>query len=104
MVASHGFFKHPAIVGESRASSARSRERNAWASRHAGQLLVALLLLWNSPASADSIRDFYAGKQIQLIISTATGGGYDAYARTLARHMGNHVPGNPVFVPQNMPG
>ena len=53
---------------------------------------------------ADSVADFYRGKEIRLIISTTTGGGYDVYARTVARHLGGHVPGNPAIVPQNMPG
>jgi len=48
--------------------------------------------------------DFYAGKSIQLLIGFSAGGGYDIYARTLARHMGRHLPGNPRLVPQNMPG
>lgn len=48
--------------------------------------------------------DFYRGKQIQLVVSTATGGGYDAYARTLARHFVHHLPGTPSIVVQNMPG
>jgi tripartite-type tricarboxylate transporter receptor subunit TctC len=56
------------------------------------------------PAAADPVADFYAGKRIMLIIGYGTGGGYDEYARMLARFMGDHIPGKPVFVPQNMPG
>src|SRR5262249_30755206 len=103
MVASHGSFNRLASVGDRHSSSAQSRPRNG-GTRHAGLLRVASLLFWNPPARADSIEVFYAGKQIQLIISTATGGGYDAYPRAPARHIGNHLPGKPVFVPQNMPG
>jgi len=48
--------------------------------------------------------DFYAGRSIQLTIGFSSGGGYDIYARTLARHMGRHIPGNPRLIPQNMSG
>ncbi len=48
--------------------------------------------------------DFYSGKTIQVLIGFSAGGGYDIYARTLARHMGRHIPGNPRLIPQNMPG
>ena len=48
--------------------------------------------------------DFFQGRQIELIVSSAVGGGYDAYARFLARHMGRFVPGNPTIVVKNMPG
>src|SRR3954465_2220232 len=58
----------------------------------------------SSPAHADAISDFYKGKDLRLIISSTVGGGYDVYARTIARHLGRHIPGNPNIVPQNMPG
>ena len=47
---------------------------------------------------------FYRGRTIQLLIGFGPTGGYDTYARTLARFMGKHIPGNPTIVPQNMPG
>src|SRR5437762_2245104 len=53
---------------------------------------------------ADAVSDFYKGKDLRLIISSTVGGGYDVYARTIARHLGRHIPGNPNVVPQNMPG
>jgi tripartite-type tricarboxylate transporter receptor subunit TctC len=56
------------------------------------------------PAHAQSVADFYKGKTITLAIGFPVGGGYDLYARALARHMGKHIPGNPSIVPQNMPG
>jgi tripartite-type tricarboxylate transporter receptor subunit TctC len=56
------------------------------------------------PAHAQSAADFYKGKNVTLAISFSAGGGYDLYARTLARHMTKHFPGNPRIVPQNMPG
>ena len=48
--------------------------------------------------------DFYAGKKIDLYIGFGPGGGYDLYGRLLARHLGAHIPGNPIIVPRNMPG
>ena len=54
--------------------------------------------------SADSVADFYKGKKITLLIGYSPGGGYDTYSRTVARHMGRHIPGNPDIVPRNKPG
>jgi tripartite-type tricarboxylate transporter receptor subunit TctC len=51
-----------------------------------------------------SVEQFYKGKQIRLIVSSEPGGGYDNYARLVARHLGNHIPGNPSVIVQNMPG
>src|SRR5882672_4789107 len=45
-----------------------------------------------------------SGKPIELYIGYSVGGGYDVYARLLARHLGKHIPGNPVIVPKNMEG
>jgi tripartite-type tricarboxylate transporter receptor subunit TctC len=57
-----------------------------------------------APAAAETIADFYKGKQITLIIGFAPGAGYDTYARLLARHYGDNLPGKPGVVVQNMPG
>ena len=57
-----------------------------------------------SSADAAAPADFYKGRTVQLIVGFSAGGGYDLYARVLARHMGRHIPGNPSVVPQNMPG
>jgi tripartite-type tricarboxylate transporter receptor subunit TctC len=54
--------------------------------------------------AADPVADFYSGKNVQLVIGYAPGGGYDVYARALARYMGRHIPGHPSIVVQNMPG
>jgi tripartite-type tricarboxylate transporter receptor subunit TctC len=54
--------------------------------------------------AADPVADFYSGRTVQLVIGYAPGGGYDIYARSLARHMARHIPGNPSIVVQNMPG
>jgi len=65
---------------------------------------LALLMLPLQPAAAQSVADFYSGKSISVLIGTSPGGGYDLYARTLARYMGRYIPGNPKLLPQNMPG
>jgi tripartite-type tricarboxylate transporter receptor subunit TctC len=48
--------------------------------------------------------NFYKGKTIRLIVGLAPGGGFDAYSRVIARHIGKHIPGNPTTVVDNMPG
>jgi tripartite-type tricarboxylate transporter receptor subunit TctC len=66
--------------------------------------LVALLAGGAPVAAADDAAGFYAGKQINLYIGSTPGGGYDSYARLIARHLGDHIPGHPTIVPVNMPG
>jgi tripartite-type tricarboxylate transporter receptor subunit TctC len=51
-----------------------------------------------------SAADYFAGKSIDLLIGAPPGGGYDIYARALARHFANHIPGQPTIVSKNMPG
>jgi tripartite-type tricarboxylate transporter receptor subunit TctC len=66
---------------------------------------AAALIGASAPAkAADAVADFYRGKTVQVLVGFGPGGGYDLYARTLARYMGKHIPGNPTLVPQNMPG
>src|SRR5258708_9430688 len=64
----------------------------------------ALCLLIADRAEADAVADFYHGRNVTLYIGYRGGGGYDNYARVLARHLGNHIRGNPTVLPQNMPG
>jgi tripartite-type tricarboxylate transporter receptor subunit TctC len=66
--------------------------------------LLLFVVLAFVPAPADAQTPFYRGKQINMIIASGAGGGYDTYARTLARHMAKHIPGNPTIVPRNLPG
>ncbi len=67
--------------------------------------LLATPLLAAPPATAEPVEDFYRGKSVQMVIrSQAGGGGYDSYARLLARHIGRNIPGNPRVMPVNMPG
>jgi tripartite-type tricarboxylate transporter receptor subunit TctC len=65
---------------------------------------IAIVLLPSSAAFAQSLAEFYRGKSIELYIAYSAGGGYDLYARMLARHLGRHIPGNPQIVPKNMEG
>lgn len=65
---------------------------------------VASVLPAALPARAQDVAEFYKGKTMQVIVGYGSGGGYDLYARMLARHMGKHIPGNPSMVVQNMPG
>ena len=58
-----------------------------------------------SPRLAQNAQnDFYRGKTVTLVISSSSGGGYDIMGRTLARHIGKHIPGNPRVIVTNMPG
>src|SRR5436190_8278497 len=65
---------------------------------------VILALCSISPGHAQALPSFYKGKNVDLYIGYSAGGGYDVYARALARHMGRFTPGNPTIVPKNMPG
>jgi tripartite-type tricarboxylate transporter receptor subunit TctC len=64
-------------------------------------LLLGTVLIAAMPATG---QEFYKGKQVRMVIASGAGGGYDTYARVLSRHMPRHIPGNPNFVDQNMPG
>src|SRR5918996_3165744 len=55
-------------------------------------------------ANAASAEDFYNGKTIRVVVGFAAGGGFDSYARILARHMPRHTPGNPALIVDNMAG
>ena len=69
------------------------------------RIAAAVALLAASPAAAqDAVAQFYRGKQINLFVGSTPGGGYDTYARLLARRFGGYIPGNPTVVAQNMPG
>ena len=66
--------------------------------------VAAAILALGAAGQAQSPADFYKGKNVDLTIGYSAGGGYDVYARLLARHMGRFIPGNPAIVPKNMPG
>jgi len=65
---------------------------------------LALLALLTSAGAAAAQGDLLAGKSVQMIIGFGAGGGYDLWGRTVGRHIGRHLPGNPTVIPQNMPG
>lgn len=65
------------------------------------RIVICALLLTAATVHA---QDFYQGKTVRIIVGAAAGGGYDTYSRTIARHMGKHIPGNPSLVVENMPG
>jgi tripartite-type tricarboxylate transporter receptor subunit TctC len=71
------------------------------------KILVSLLCLSGAGLNAHaqgSVADFYRGKTVTIVIGSTPGGGYDTYARLIARHIGKFIPGNPSVVPSNMPG
>jgi tripartite-type tricarboxylate transporter receptor subunit TctC len=70
--------------------------------RAAAAAALAVCSLALSPAQA--AEDFYRGKQIRIIVGIDPGGTFDTYARMLAKHLGRHIPGEPAFIIQNMPG
>ena len=69
-----------------------------------GLVAVAALILAAGATQAQSVADFYKGKQLQLVIASPTGDIDDLLARLVAKHMVRHIPGNPTIVPVNMPG
>jgi len=66
--------------------------------------IAAALVAAAMPAAAQSVAGFYKGKTVSLYIGSGVAGGTDAWSRTLAKHIGRHIPGNPSVVPVNMPG
>src|SRR5216684_7064606 len=70
----------------------------------AGLLVCAVLLCAAAPAGAQGeVAAFYKGKQLRMIVGSAVGGGYDLFARVVARHIGRHIPGHPSIIVQNQP-
>ena len=53
---------------------------------------------------AASVEEFYRGKNVRIVVGFSAGGGFDTYARAIARHMGKHIPGSPTVVVENMTG
>ena len=66
--------------------------------------IACCLAIGSLPAAADSVADFYKGKTVYIVIGYSAGGGADLWARFVARHLGNHIPGKPSVIVQNMPG
>jgi hypothetical protein len=70
--------------------------------RHFGATLLLALVSWPCAAPATA-QDFYAGKQLTIMVGAGPGGGYDLQARVAARHLGRHIPGTPTIIVQNVP-
>jgi tripartite-type tricarboxylate transporter receptor subunit TctC len=71
---------------------------------HRPLFLILLLIALSGPAYAQAdVANFYRGKQVRLIVGTAPGGGYDLFARIVARHIAAHIPGQPTVIVQNLP-
>jgi tripartite-type tricarboxylate transporter receptor subunit TctC len=67
-------------------------------------VLLFMCLGMAAPARAqEDVAAFYRGKQLRMVVGTGPGGGYDLFARAVARHIGNHIPGNPTVIVQNQP-
>src|SRR5216110_3622928 len=66
-------------------------------------LLGLMLGLLGRAYAQDDVAAFYRGKQVRLIVGTAPGGGYDLFARIVARHIVAHIPGQPTVIVQNQP-
>src|SRR3954468_24346107 len=73
---------------------------------HYGLILgrVVVILGASLAATASPAADYYAGKSVDMIVGNYPGGGFDIYARAVARHLGRNIPGNPTIVVKNMPG
>ncbi len=71
-----------------------------------GALAIGALAMaaGSGAAMAQSAKSFYKGKRMTMYIGYSAGGGYDRYGRTLGRHMGRHIPGNPRFIAKNYTG
>jgi tripartite-type tricarboxylate transporter receptor subunit TctC len=79
------------------------RRPRRWAAAYVA--LAAVCIALAAPAGAAETADpFYAGKTIRVMVGFGPGGGYDLYARTLARFLGQHIAGGPAIIVQNMPG
>ncbi|MGZ3289105.1 MAG: Bug family tripartite tricarboxylate transporter substrate binding protein [Xanthobacteraceae bacterium] len=75
-----------------------------WSRHH---LLLALCIVAGAclpQAKADVVAEFYRGRTVTLVVSSNAAGGYDTFARAVARYIGKHIPGNPTVIVRNMPG
>ena len=79
----------------------RKSALRVWIFAASAMLLVAA---GNAGASAQTVQQFYKSRQLTMLVFTGAGSTYDIYARVLARHLGDHIPGKPIVIVQNMPG
>src|SRR5262249_55338668 len=71
---------------------------------HRVAVIASTLALMPVSLCAETVEDFYKGKQVRIITGANAGNGYDLWSRFLARHIGRHIPGRPSIIVQNMPG
>jgi tripartite-type tricarboxylate transporter receptor subunit TctC len=83
---------------------ARDDEELVMTIGRAGTLGLGLAIVAAATMAPAAAQDFYKGKTLTIVVGFTPGGGFDLYARVLARHMGRHIPGNPDVIVQNMPG
>ncbi len=76
----------------------------AWGPFPGALLAIVGLIAGCAGSMAQEIKGFYKGRQLSLIVGYGPGGGYDAYGRLVAKHIGRFLPGQPTVVVQNMPG
>ena len=65
-------------------------------------ITLIVSIVWLTPAFCQS--NYFAGKSIRFVVGFSAGGGYDLYTRTIARHIGKHIAGNPSIIVENMAG
>src|ERR687885_644574 len=65
---------------------------------------IGLALIAPPALAQHPVADFYKDKTVRIVVGVAAGSGYDINARTLARHIGTHIPGHPSVIVQNQPG
>jgi tripartite-type tricarboxylate transporter receptor subunit TctC len=98
--------RNPGISGRQRKTqqSIAYTERKRFVSMAFKRFGFVVCLILLGIGLPESISAFYEGKTIRIVVGFSPGGGFDVYARTLARHLPNHIPGNPTVIVQNMPG
>ena len=69
-------------------------------------LCIALIIAVGQPMRANAAQReaFFAGKTVYILIGYGPGGANDVWGRTIAKHLGNHIPGHPRVIVQNVPG
>src|SRR3954447_15722168 len=81
-----------------------ARSLSACAGQLAALVSAIIFCAIAAPAGAQDAAAFYRGKTVHIVVGFSPGGGYDLYARLLARHYGRFISGNPTVIVQNMPG
>src|SRR5262249_34469875 len=67
-------------------------------------LATALIMLAVLGGAAVDAQFFFSGKTVRILVGSSAGGGFDTYARAVARHLGRHIPGTPTVIVENVPG